>query len=552
MAKRRWFRRRKLTAPDGLLVTSIPYSVPLYGRAGSHSSIYRTQPNVRAVIDFLAEEVASVKLKVYQKLPTGPLLPSGRIEVEDHEMADLLNHPAPGMARSRFWKDTITDLHIHDVAYWQKIRRQGQVAALLRQPPSALVPERDYTNQTIVRYKTSLGTFINPDDLVIFHGYHPEFHDGYVSPLETLRRILAEEYAAGRNRENMWRNSTRKDGVVHRPIEAPDWDDEQREAWRLDWEGRMSGERNAGRVALLEDGMQWNDSSWSPQEMEYLEARKLNRLEAAALFRVDPRLVYAIDDKADKDVRTSFYVDRLVPLLTRLSDEIDAQLLPEFEPFNSTYSIYSEFNVDTKLRGSFEEQAKILVMTTGRAITTPNESRARLNLPPDPTGEGLTIPLNVALGGQASPLSPNETPGDLPALGQTPGPGALPRAAMAVSVTPEELAWLRGMVAKSQTNADEAKYAQVLEKHLNRQEQKIRRLAGAIKGPAPLGEVWDLERWDRELAEDLQSVGMSEMQAVDWAGTINAETRERLGDPIGEFDGLFGSARAVELAKGLR
>lgn len=471
MAKRRWFGRRKrpasardpqafkLTSPDGLPVVSLPAGlgqmIGLYGLRGTHSAIYKTQPNVRTVIDFLSEEVASVKLKVYQKVPTGPLLPSGRLEMEDHDMALVLNHPAPKMPRSRFWSETVKDLCINDIAFWQKVRdgRNGKIIALLRQPPTALTPQRDPRTQIITHYTTTLATRLELEDLVIFHGFDPDLHDGNVSPLETLRRILAEEFAAGRNRENMWKNATRKDGVVERPVEAPEWDEDERDAWRADWEGRMSGESNSGRVALLEDGMQWKESSWSPQEMEYLAARKLTRQECAAAFRVDPRLVYATEDKPDKETRTAFYVDRLMPLLTRLSEEIDAQLLPDFEPVEADrHTVYSTFNIDAKLKGSFEEQAKILVMTTGRAIISPDEARARLDLPPAPNGEGrgLTIPLNVAIGGQASPLSPNETPGDEPALGQTPGPGALPQAAsIAVSMTPAELEWVRAMIAKA-------------------------------------------------------------------------------------------------------
>lgn len=472
MARWRLFGRRKrpplrnpeafkLTSPDGLPVVSLPAGLglplSLYGLRGSYSAIYLTQPNVRTVIDFLADEVASVKLKIYQKVPTGPLLPSGRLEMETHDMAIRLNNPAPGMSRSRFWRETLIDLGINDIAFWQKIRdERGRVVSLLRQPPTALTPDRDPKTQLIRRYRTTLATYIELEDLVIFHGYHPDEHDGHASILETLRRILAEEFAAGKNREHTWKNATRKDGVVERPLEAPEWENDQREAWRSDWEGRMSGEANAGRVALLEDGMQWKESAWSPQEMEYLEARKLTRQECAAAFRVDPRIVYASDEKPDREARTAFYVDRLNPLLIRLAEEIDTQLLPDFEPFESE-SVYSAFNIDAKLQGSFEEQAKILVMTTGRAIVTPDEARARLNLPPAPNGqgEGLTIPLNVAIGGQASPLSPNETPGDEPALGQTPGPGAMPQAAsISVSMTPAELEWLRARIAKANGNGE--------------------------------------------------------------------------------------------------
>ena len=58
-------------------------------------------------------------------------------------------------------------------------------------------------------------------DLVIFTGYNPDGEDEGIPPLETLRRVLAEEWASVTQRERFWRNQSRQSGWVERPNDAP-------------------------------------------------------------------------------------------------------------------------------------------------------------------------------------------------------------------------------------------------------------------------------------------------------------------------------------------
>lgn len=525
-----WRRKKQIEqgrklSPEGLPVVNWPptwlATVNLAGLRGSYGYIYRTQPNVRAVVDFLASEAASVKLKFYEKVPSSPELPDGRLEQPEHPMMVVLNHPNPNTTRTRLWFHTVADLHVYDVAFWRKIRTNGTVRALLRIPPVSLNTQRDPLTRQIIGYMDALGNQLSLNDLVIFKGYDPELYDGNVSPLETLRRVLAEEQAAGQQREGMWRNGARREGVVTRPLEAPSWSPEAREAWRADFEATMSGAHNAGRVGLLEDGMGWNADSFNPKEMEYLGARLLTRKECASAFRVDPRLVFASDDLASPDVRTGFYVDRLVPMLTGLQEEVDLQLLPDFETVQRLNRVYTEFNIDAKLRGSFEEQARIASAAVGGPYVTVNEMRARVNLPPIPGGDEIIIPLNVvrAGGSQGSPQAPIETPGRQPTQ-ITPGGGSQPPQAASVNVylnsngevktaaetAPEDVLRTAPKAALRRRQEVADRYQTLLNKHLARQGARVMKLANAMrtKTPGTIDMIWgDQARWDLELSADL-------------------------------------------------
>ncbi|MHC9695122.1 hypothetical protein ACQXYF_09600 [Corynebacterium diphtheriae] len=58
-------------------------------------------------------------------------------------------------------------------------------------------------------------------------------------------------------------------------------------------------------------------------------------------------------------------------------------------------AVYVEFNLDEKLRASFEEKAAVTSAAVGGPWMTRNEARAMNNLPAIDGGEDLITPLNA-------------------------------------------------------------------------------------------------------------------------------------------------------------
>jgi hypothetical protein len=94
-----------------------------------------------------------------------------------------------------------------------------------------------------------------------------------------------------------------------------------------------------------------------------------------------------------------------------LEQEIAAQILPDLG--DDTEGVYAEFNIQAKMRGSFEEQAAAASTATGGPWMTRNEIRARNNLPALEGGDDLITPMNVTAGGLASPRDTAPEPGDV-------------------------------------------------------------------------------------------------------------------------------------------
>ena len=304
-----------------------------FGFCGTYGAMYRRQPAVRTVVDFLARNVAQLNAKVYERVSN-----TDRVELYDHPAATLLRHPNPVTTRYRHMFATVADMAIYDRAYWRILRQQGRLAVVRVSPEILHANDETRPDGTVRRvYRLTDGTEVPRSQLIIFPGYAPDNFDEGVSPLETLRRVLEEEAAAIAHRNGMWRNAARQSGWIERPAEAPEWSDAARRRFREEIEAMMSGAANSGRIGVLEDGMRWNGNSFSPVDTEYIAGRRLTYEETAVVYGIDPSLfgLGSATKASTEQKHTEVYQDVFGPLLREIQDELDLQLLPLMEPGSS-------------------------------------------------------------------------------------------------------------------------------------------------------------------------------------------------------------------------
>jgi len=363
----------------------------------TYAAIYRTQPAVRTVVSFLARNVAQLGLHVYRRMSD-----NDRRRLTDHPVAALLAAPNPNTTTYRLINALVSDKAIYDDAYWVKLRgEQDNPIGLRRVPPWRMeVLGPDWTDATGYRLHGTTGHIdLTPDQVVHFRGYNPDDGRRGCSPIEALRQVLAEEFAAARWREQMWSNGARVSGYLRRPLEAPEWSPAARERFRAGWQSQYAGDGpQIGGTPILEDGMDFVRAGINPQEAQYVESRKLTREEVAAEYHIAPPLVGILDHATFSNIREQhkqLYQDTLGPLCAEIEQDIGLQLIPDLP---NSRRVYVEFNIAEKLQGSFEEQAQQLQMAVGGPYMTRNEARGMSNLPRIEGGDELIVPLNVAIG----------------------------------------------------------------------------------------------------------------------------------------------------------
>ena len=369
----------------------------------TYEEIWRAQPAVRTVVGFLARNIAQLGIDPYRRLSD-----TDRKKDFDHPLSRLLENPFPGTKWTKYklmsW--TVHELCIFDNAFWIKGRQRDGTQTLLPIPRRFIQPlgSNPIAPDAYRLTGTKGHRDLDPDSVVHFHGYNPDDPRIGVSPIETLRMILAEEYEASKYRQQMWRNGARVGGFITRPEKAPKWSEGARQRFTQDWNAQYAGDGpEAGGTPVLEEGMEYKPSGITPRDAQYVEARKLTREEVAVAYFVHPAMLGLMEGASTGNIpelHKMLYMDTLGPWLTQIAQDIETQVLPDLP---NSEKVYVEFNLAEKLRGSFEEQAAAISSSVGGPWMTRSEARAMHNLPHLDDADELITPLNVTAGGLASP-----------------------------------------------------------------------------------------------------------------------------------------------------
>jgi hypothetical protein len=322
-----------------------------------------------------------------------------------------------------------------------------------------------------------------PSEIVHFAGYKRG-----ISPLETLRRILAEEDAAGTHREGFWRNAARTDGVVTRPKEVKRYTEAQAKDWREKWQAAYAGGAGSGKTVLLQEGETFTATAFSAKDSEYTAGGKLRREVCAAVYQIPQPFVGILEHATFSNIKEqhkNLYQDCLGPWFEWLRQEFHRQLLVECE---DQQDVYLEFNIDAKLAGTPEDRANAMQVSIGRPWRTVNEGRALDNLPRIDDPELDTV---APQQGGPSDATAHPTPPPAPMMTKPdPNPG------------------------------DATDVAPVLLAHRTRQHARLTKLPAAERASAFFAA---LDRWTLELAADLTPiVGAAEADRL--AGEANTAT----------------------------
>ncbi|WP_179278117.1 phage portal protein [Rhodococcus sp. 14-2470-1a] len=379
----------------------------------NEAAVLKNQPAVRKVTTFIAESVASVPIHLHRRISD-----NDRERVTDHALALALREPLPRMTSVRFWHDVMMDRLIHDryCIVWAFDRDER--LTLTRIPAKRTKFYGDgFGDVRRIRVAMPDGSTVKlePSQCVYDVGYSVGSSPNGLSPIETLSDILDESREAVGYRRSVWQNGARIPQVVRRPATAPKWSKEARSRFMRGLEAYRRGGGKEGKWLLLEDDMEITGASASafrPKDTLDLEGRKLTDIEVAAAYHVPPELVgsregtYSNIDAFQK----MLYGPVLGHHFARNEQAINAQLVPDVTDGDDP--IYAEYAIEAKMRGSFLDQAKVGQTVVGRPTMTVNEWRARMNMSAVDGGDELIVPMNVTVGGQASPTDVPGRPAD--------------------------------------------------------------------------------------------------------------------------------------------
>ena len=469
--------------PQTYYIYSGDYSVAVENMDAAQ--LYRTQPNLRAVVSFLADNAAQIPLKVYERASD-----TDRPRVLDSPAALLLAHPNPDMTAYEFRRWLYSDLYLYERFLTLILpSKETESGWEFRPIPSAWIQSykggSPFAPETIVIGTGRAGSVEVPrENFILWHGYDPTDPMRQYSKISALKETLHEQVESNKFRRQMWHRGGRFNAYITRPKDVAGWSDGAferfKETWKSSWAGGEAGD--AGGTPILEDGMEIKTIQFNSKDAQWAEAVKLSREDCAAVYHVNPAMIWPGSGQtyaSARDNARALYNDCLAPILMQATDRLNMALLPRVgEPANH----YIAYDITIKTEGTYEEKIATLSSAVGAPFLSRNEARARLDLPAIDGGDELITPLNVLVGGLASPRDTDPTVERYNNRG--------------IAVKAKE-----PRKARSNPTREEAEeIIEVYKSFFKRQAKSILPKIGAK------AEWWDGERWNDELTDDLFDV----------------------------------------------
>lgn len=301
---------------------------------------------VYACVRILSETIASLPLHLYKYTD------NGKEKFIEHPLYYLLHdEPNPEMTSFVFRETLMSHLLLWGNAYAQIIRDgRGQVIALYPLLPDKMIVDRTSNGQLYYEYHSDKGVFVlSSEDVLHIPGLGFDGLIGY-SPIAMAKNaigmaIATEEYGA-----SFFANGANPGGVLEHPGVVKD-PKKIRESWNAVYQGSS----NAHRIAVLEEGMKFQQIGIPPEQAQFLETRKFQLNEIARLFRIPPHMVGDLEKSSFSNIEQQsleFVKYTLDPWVIRWEMAMQKALLLPSE--KKTHFI--KFNVDGLLRGDYQSR----------------------------------------------------------------------------------------------------------------------------------------------------------------------------------------------------
>ena len=364
----------------------------LFGRTTSGKPVNeRTAMQTTAVyacVRILAEAVASLPLHVYEYQDDG-----GKKLVHDHPLYYLLHdEPNPEMTSFVFRETLMSHLLIWGNAYAQIIRDgAGRVLGLYPLLPDKMEVQRD--DRGNIFYVYSRNSDENPmfkeygniklkaEDVLHIPGLGFDGLIGY-SPIAMAKNAVGMTLACEEYGASFFANGANPGGVLEHPGVLKD-PSKVRESWNSVYRGV----NNAHKIAVLEEGMKYQQIGIPPEEAQFLETRKFQINEIARLYRIPPHMVGDLDKSSFSNIEQQsleFVKYTLDPWVIRWEQSLQRSLLLPGE--KGKYFI--KLNVDGLLRGDYQSRMNGYAVGRQNGWFSANDIREMENMNPIPDEQG--------------------------------------------------------------------------------------------------------------------------------------------------------------------
>jgi HK97 family phage portal protein len=393
------FKKKELRGQAHDPVSVIESGVPEPFPFSDYAQAYEAHVWVYACVRAIATAGASVDILPYKKQADGTY-----VKEENNALHLLLTRPNPYMTNRNLREFILICLALTGNAFLALETMGGnQVKEIWPLPAGSVKPVSSPT-KFIDHYVYDVGGHqieYAPEEIIHFRDTSPTsmfYGQGSIAPV--ANSIISDLNAMTWNKF-FFANGAKLDGVLETDNSLSDADYNRTiEGWKKMYVGR----KNAGKTAVLDNGLKYRKIVDSMRDMDFVNLRKQVRDEVLAAFNVPPSIVGLLEFANYSNMREqqkTFWVNTVIPKLISISEtltmrgeQITKQKGSEFAPDTSTVEA---------LRAN----------ETERAATT--KTYVDAGVPINQVIEALDLPFEAVEGGDkprqlAAPVNANPAP----------------------------------------------------------------------------------------------------------------------------------------------
>lgn len=276
-------------------------------------------------------------------------------------------------------------------AYAYVERVNGKIAGIYPLDPRMIQiwvnNTQEFTQRKYSYYYTDNGSgksyWINPEDMLHIKSWVTD-KSGLAG--KSVREILATNMTGSKASQQFLNDLYQKGLTANAVVKyVGDLSRDQQKVMLKQIEKQAKDEGR--RIITLPVGYDIQTLDLKLTDSQFYELKKYNALQIAAAFGIQPNQLndYSKSSYANSAAQSlSFYVNTLLYNITLYEQEFNRKLLTTKEQQDG---LGFKFNVWTILRGDPTQQADVLQKMVSSAIYSPNEARAKLDMPPTPGGD---------------------------------------------------------------------------------------------------------------------------------------------------------------------
>jgi len=288
-------------------------------------------------VSTIAGALSQVNFRVIDKRRKGQ--PNEAVKGDGVGLSPLLNNPNPWMSAVEFKETVAMHLLLTGNAYIEKAaldsRGRPHELYVLNPKNMQVLPHPTKFVKGYVYTVNQIKISFSPDEVIHIKMPDPRGESHYgLAPIAAIRQTMDLDWEALNWNASYFSNATWPSGVI--TVEDGLNEEEYRRAKR-ELKQSYEGTSKVGKIIILSGGMNWQQTTPNPKDLDFLNLRKHSREEILSILKVPPSIVGIFNAESSsgrsagvREQHIDFWSRTIQPLANRILTKLNSSLTKEF------------------------------------------------------------------------------------------------------------------------------------------------------------------------------------------------------------------------------